>query len=386
MKIALRMLWNEIGVWGIFIILLITTIIGTNTYHERYTSLILLCGYLLIVFQVRKANVGVLRQMRFLPDYPMQFLRISLIFTAPIALFILFLFFALGKASGIGNLAVLLHLFCFGVLVIFTILYPIKQNYLSALLCGILLFISNFAVSVLAILGSISFMALVGKLGAGDVFSSGKPGSETNYGSRKADISAQRYIRQYLRLKFQRIEDVRANALFGIAFLWIPFVYTLHSMLQNNDAAVFSFFVFGICTVLTALYSAALLISQDLLTQLSYTGRLRDYYRQLSLPVFGILILFSGILCFIADLAVDNVDWLGIGTSFLAGMLFLDALMLHLCQSTVRKRYMPLWLLFSIILLLSTPGQQLFLVLTVFIGVRFWDAYPRLKEMNSATN
>ncbi|MEL6823503.1 MAG: hypothetical protein AAFP70_17225, partial [Calditrichota bacterium] len=377
MKIALRMLWNEIGVWGIFIILSLTMLAGTNPYHVLYTSLFLLFGYLLIIYQMRKANVAILQQMYFLPDYSMLFLRASLIFTAPIALFLGLLFFVLSDVIRFEDFVVLLHLISIGILLIYAMLYPVKQNYSSALLFGVLLFISSSVISVFAILGSMSIMALAGKYSTGGVLTFGKSSPETHSVSKTAEIYPHHYIRQFLRLKFQRIEDVRANALFGIAFLWVPFVYSLHSMLQNNNAAVFSFFVFGICAVLVGLYSAALLISQDLLNQLSYTGQLRDYYRQLSLPVFAILLLFSGILCIIADLTVENVNWLDIAASLFSGLLFLDALVLHLSQSAIRKRYMPLWLLFSIVLLLSAPGQQLFLVLPVFIAVRLWDSYPR---------
>lgn len=386
MKIALRILWNEIGVWGIFILLSMTMLSGANPYHELYTSLFLLCAYLLVVFQVRKANAAILQQMRFLPDYPTQFLRIALILAIPITLFLGLLFFALNDVVSIEECLVIFHLFCFTIMAIYAMIYPIRQNYLPALFCGALLFVASPVINVAVILASVGFLLLGRKIASGEMLNFTRSVSSLSSDYAVVDIGAKSYIRQFLRLTFQRIDDVRANALFGIAFLWIPFVYALHSLLRNNDAAVFSFFVFGLCAVLTALFAAALLISQDLLEQLTYTGRLRDYYKQLAIPVFGILLLFSSILCVVTAFAVDNLSWLDIGTSLLSGLLFLDAMMIHLCQSTMRKRYMPLWLLYSIILLLSASNQQLFLVLPVFIGMRIWDSYPRLKEIASVTN
>ncbi|MGH1363338.1 MAG: hypothetical protein ACRBF0_07270 [Calditrichia bacterium] len=382
------MIRYEIGPWGLLILLFATTLAGNNNYHVWYTNIFIVCFYLFIVFQVVKTNRRLLIQMRYLPTFQQQFRKIAAAFSFAI-LFYLILIFTLADATiDFNSVVYILQFFAFSFAAILSFLDKSLKNLLLGLFIAFSFFFEPSPLSFVAVLVAfLPFSKLWSSTGSVKQMTRLDPG-RVGKASTSGVLLQDQFILQFLRLKYQRVDQVRSSITWLFAALAIPFLYAAQAIVQHQDAAIFQFFVFMQCLILIGGYFYLLLVGTDLIEILSFNGRLTEFHTQLRQSAFtALLIPASAIAMFLLWFAGDNFRITEFTLSLLSGLAFLDAAMLMLAVSPLRKRFLPLWLLAAIVLLLCEPYQQAILVMPVYVLGRIlyagtfdkWSRYAEAK-------
>jgi len=382
------MIRHEIGPWGLLILLFATTLAGNNNYHVWYTNIFIVCCYLFIVFQVVKTNRRVLIQMHYLPTFQQQFRKIAAAFSFAI-LFYLILIFALADATiDFQSVVYILQFFAFSFAVIYFFLDKSLKNLSLSIIISLSLFFEPSPLSLVAIL--LAFLPFSKLWSSTDSVKHTTRTDTVRVGkaSTSGVLLQDQFILQFLRLKYQRIDQVRSSITWLFAALAIPFLYAAQAIVQHQDATIFQFFVFMQCLVLVGGYFYLLLSSADLIEILSFNGRLTEFYAQLRQNTFtALLIPAFAIAMLLMWFAGDSFRISEFALSLLSGLAFLDAAILMLAVSPLRKRFLPLWLLAGIVLLLCEPYQQAILVMPIFVLIRIlyagtfdkWSRYAEAK-------
>ncbi len=368
LRLALKIIGGELGGWGFLLLLILPMFLGFGPSVSFFLRGGIIAGlvFLLLFYQLWKDNRFTIRQVAYLPDYPLFLKKLLLLFAMIYPIYFLFLnrlAYQQLNWDVLGAALLLTALIFFGAAtIVFRSAFMITGFFLAL----ILIFIPELYWGTAPFLSGMLIYALF--FNTGWQLRSPAGSLPPEKASEKLTITRDNYVLRFILLSSKRQEHLRGNLKFFLAMPVILAAYLLYAIRNNSSFDPFYYGIYLQVILFAGLLLYGLILLNKLRPTIDFTGRLKDVERQLALLLYGSFYGLAAVILLAGSWFANGIEPLMLMANLLGTILFWLSTVPWLIYSRRYYFHFSLVISIAIVLMLLKPGFQLLFISAIFLA------------------